>query len=105
MVLTCRSTSFAASRADCSMPSAEDRPMDALPQELPGIVRPIEGLDVEALRNAIREEYDAVARQPDRGFHFHTGRPLARLLGYADEWLEGIPEPSVASLAGTGNPF
>jgi hypothetical protein len=28
----------------------------------------------------------------ERGFHFHTGRPLARLLGYPDEWLNRIPE-------------
>ena len=63
------------------------------------------GLDVDALRHAIREEYAAVAAEPERGFHFHTGRPLARILGYADEWLAGIPEPTLASFAGTGNPF
>jgi arsenite methyltransferase len=67
--------------------------------------RPIAGLDVEALRRAIREEYAAVATEPERGFHFHTGRPLARMLGYDDAWLDGIPEPTIASFAGTGNPF
>lgn len=61
--------------------------------------------DITQLRQAIRDEYDVVAREPERGFHFHTGRPLARLLGYDDAWLEGIPEPSIASFAGTGNPF
>jgi arsenite methyltransferase len=60
---------------------------------------------LEALRAAIREEYEVVAREPLRGFHFHTGRPLARMLGYRDEWLEGVPETSLASFAGTGNPF
>jgi arsenite methyltransferase len=39
------------------------------------------------------------------GFHFHTGRPLARILGYPDEWLVDIPERAVESFAGTGNPF
>ncbi|MEW5988287.1 MAG: methyltransferase domain-containing protein, partial [Chloroflexota bacterium] len=29
----------------------------------------------------------------------------ARMLGYADEWLVGIPESSIESFAGTGNPF
>jgi SAM-dependent methyltransferase len=62
-------------------------------------------LDVRQLRNAIQEEYTAVATHPQQGFHFHTGRPVARLLGYADEWLDGIPERSIASFAGTGNPF
>jgi len=69
--------------------------------------RLIEGqeLDVGILREAIQEEYAEVASSPQKGFHFHTGRPLARMLEYADEWLEGIPESSVESFAGTGNPF
>jgi arsenite methyltransferase len=62
-------------------------------------------LDVDVLREAIREEYAEVASDPQKGFHFHTGRPLARILEYADEWLEGIPETSIESFAGTGNPF
>ncbi len=62
-------------------------------------------LDVNTLREAIQEEYAEVAANPEKGFHFHTGRPLARMLGYADEWLEGIPESSIESFAGTGNPF
>jgi len=74
-------------------------------QTIAGIARPIPGLDVQQLRVAIQEEYTAVATHPEQGFHFHTGRPLARLLGYADEWLDGIPERSIASFAGTGNPF
>jgi len=27
------------------------------------------------------------------------------MLGYHDDWLEGIPEGAIASFAGTGNPF
>jgi arsenite methyltransferase len=62
-------------------------------------------LDVEVLREAIQEEYAEVAANPHKGFHFHTGRALARILEYADEWLIGIPESSIESFAGTGNPF
>lgn len=62
-------------------------------------------LDLDQLRTAIQEEYCEVALRPERGFHFHTGRPLARMLGYPDEWLDGIPESSIESFAGTGNPF
>ncbi len=62
-------------------------------------------LDFEQLREAIRQEYAEVALKPEQGFHFHTGRPLARILGYDDHWLEGIPERSIESFAGTGNPF
>ena len=74
-------------------------------REVPGAAGPIAGLDVQALRTAVQEEYAAVASDPAREFHFHTGRPLAHLLGYDVAWLEGIPEPTIASFAGTGNPF
>src|SRR5579859_2440398 len=61
--------------------------------------------DLDRLRQAIQEEYAAVARDPGRGYHFHTGHPLASRLGYHDDWLEGLPEGSIASFAGTGNPI
>ena len=62
-------------------------------------------LDLNRLRTAIEGEYSQVALQPGQGFHFFTGRPLTHILGYKDEWLEGIPECSIESFAGTGNPF
>ena len=62
-------------------------------------------VDREQLRAAIRDEYAVVAADPERGFHFHTGRPLATMLGYREDWLAGIPEEALASFAGTGNPF
>lgn len=62
-------------------------------------------LNIDDLRDAIRHEYEAVAEAPNQGFHFHTGRPLAKLLGYQDEWFAGIPEAVIESMAGTGNPF
>ncbi len=62
-------------------------------------------LDLDTLRQAIQEEYTEVATHPEKGFHFHTGRPLACMLEYRDEWLEGIPESAIESFAGTGNPF
>jgi arsenite methyltransferase len=66
-------------------------------------IRPL--VDTERLRTSIRDEYSAVATEPSRGFHFHTGRPLLQRLGYDDTMLEGIPEEALASAAGTGNPF
>ena len=62
-------------------------------------------LFLETLRCEIKREYAEVATNPAKGFHFHTGRTLAALLGYSDEMLEGIPESSISRLAGTGNPF
>lgn len=72
---------------------------------VPGVSRGIEGLDVEGLRRAIQEEYALVAAEPDRDFHFHTGRRLAAILAYDEEWLAAVPEATIASFAGTGNPF
>ncbi len=63
------------------------------------------GIDLGELRQAISKEYEEVADNPGRGFHFHTGRPLTKILGYKEKWLEGIPESSIESFAGTGNPF
>ena len=62
-------------------------------------------LDLDSLRRAIQEEYAVVAQEPEHGFHFLVGRPLAGLLGYTDAWLDAIPQPTIASFAGTGNPF
>ena len=59
----------------------------------------------DRLRKAIQNEYEAVARNPQQGFHFHTGRNLTRIVGYKDAWLQNIPEASIESFAGTGNPF
>jgi hypothetical protein len=54
---------------------------------LPGVSHGIEGLDVAGLRQAIQEEYALVAKEPGRDFHFHTGRRLAAIVGYDEEWL------------------
>jgi SAM-dependent methyltransferase len=62
-------------------------------------------VELGLLRAAIQGEYELVALEPKRGFHFHTGRTLAHLLGYPEEWLVGLPETSIESFAGTGNPF
>ena len=64
-----------------------------------------QAVDVDELRASIRAEYAAVAAEPDRGFHFHTGYRLAAILGYPQEWIETLPAGAVASMAGTGNPL
>lgn len=59
----------------------------------------------EELRRRVSEKYRDVALNPELGFHFHTGRPLTRMLGYASDVVERLPAPTVDSFAGTGNPF
>lgn len=62
-------------------------------------------LSLEELRLVIQKEYTSVACDPNKGYHFHTGRRLAGLLGYDERWYAGLPEGNLASFAGTGNPF
>jgi arsenite methyltransferase len=62
-------------------------------------------LDSERLRRQVQEKYTDVAREPEKGFHFHTGRPLALMLGYAEDHLASLPASTIESFAGTGNPF
>jgi SAM-dependent methyltransferase len=69
------------------------------PEVLPAAV------DRTVLRRQIESKYSDVAGQPDLGFHFHTGRPLARMLGYSERDIDWLPRGAVESFAGTGNPF
>lgn len=62
-------------------------------------------VDVEALRAEVREKYREVADDPNRSFHFHTGRGLAARLGYDQTAVDALPDRAVESFAGVGNPF
>ncbi len=65
----------------------------------------VAAVDREELRLRISEKYRDVALNPELGFHFHTGAPLAKMLGYPDAVVAGLPASTVDSFAGTGNPF
>lgn len=66
----------------------------------------VDGLvDTEQLRAQVREKYREVATDPQRTFHFHTGRPLAARLGYDPAVFDALPNRAVESFAGVGNPF
>jgi arsenite methyltransferase len=71
---------------------------------LSGVAQPVD-VDIENLRKAIQDEYKEVAKDPDKGFHFHTGRTLAKIVDYKEEWFEGVSESAIESFTGTGNPF
>lgn len=62
-------------------------------------------VNVNALRRQVQAKYTEVANEPEKGFHFHTGRPLAEMLGYDGSEIDTLPEFVVDSFAGTGNPF
>jgi arsenite methyltransferase len=62
-------------------------------------------VDVDTLREQVREKYREVAVEPNAEYHFHTGRPLARKLGYDAAIVDALPDRAVESFAGVGNPF
>ena len=62
-------------------------------------------VDPVALREEVKSKYRDVARNPNGEHHFHTGRPLARRLGYDSSLVESMPDAAVESFAGVANPF
>ena len=62
-------------------------------------------VDANALRAEVKTKYREVATDPYAGFHFHTGRYLAKHLGYDDEFVGSLPDVAVESFAGVANPF
>lgn len=62
-------------------------------------------VDPVALRDEVKKKYRAVAIEPHAKYHFHTGRPLAKRLGYDDEIVAPMPDAAVESFAGVANPF
>ena len=62
-------------------------------------------VDAVALRDEVRAKYRDVAVNPRDTFHFHTGRALARRLGYDEAIVVRMPESAIEAFAGVGNPF
>jgi arsenite methyltransferase len=62
-------------------------------------------VDASLLRDEVKKKYRDVATDPGGEYHFHTGRPLARRLGYDQAAVEALPDAAVESFAGVANPF
>ncbi len=62
-------------------------------------------VDVDRLRTEVKLKYRDVALVPTKGFHFHVGRPLARMLDYPMAVVDALPDQVVESFAGVNNPF
>ena len=59
-------------------------------------------LDTAELTERVKRMYEEVALEPERDFHFETGRPLAERLGYEPADLDNIPAAAIDSFAGVG---
>ena len=62
-------------------------------------------VDPDELRSEVRRKYRDVAEDPHGDHHFHTGRDLARRLGYPAEVVDALPDAAVESFAGIADPF
>jgi SAM-dependent methyltransferase len=61
--------------------------------------------DQQAIHQAIRNRYTAVAGSAVGKFAYPTGRAGAIELDYAADALDAIPSPSLAAFCGVGNPW
>ena len=59
----------------------------------------------DVILDAVKKMYTDVAREPEQGFHFPTGRAACEMEGYPAELLDPLPPSAVASFAGVGFPF
>jgi hypothetical protein len=57
-------------------------------------------LDTTELEERVKHMYEEVALEPEREFHFETGRPLTERLGYPPADLDLIPAQAIDSFAG-----
>jgi arsenite methyltransferase len=62
-------------------------------------------VDPDTLREQVRDKYREVAVDPGGGFHFHTGRDLARRLGYEAGPVDALPDQAVEAFVGVADPF
>jgi len=62
-------------------------------------------VDATSLRDEVKSKYRDVAINPHGEYHFHTGRPLAKRLGYDAAMVDSLPDAAVESFAGVANPF
>jgi SAM-dependent methyltransferase len=62
-------------------------------------------VDPAMLREEVKSKYRDVAANPHGAHHFHTGRPLAKRLGYDTAMVDAMPDVAVESFAGVANPF
>ena len=62
-------------------------------------------VDPFVLREEVKSKYRDVAINPSGEYHFHTGRLLAKRLGYDSTVVDSMPDAAVESFAGVANPF
>jgi len=60
-------------------------------------------LDTQELEQRVKQMYQEVVLEPQREFHFETGRALAERLAYPPADRDRIPAAAIDSFAGVGH--
>lgn len=55
-------------------------------------------ISTDELRNEVRKEYTNVALDPNKGYHFHTGREALRRIGYNETLYETLQRTTLPHL-------
>jgi arsenite methyltransferase len=63
------------------------------------------GFSKDEIRQAVKNMYTVVAKQPETPLHFPVGRDACLLAGYEEQQIEKLPAKSLESFAGVGCPF
>ncbi len=61
-------------------------------------------VDPVVLREEVKSKYRDVAVNPSGEYHFHTGRPLAKRLGYDPTLVDSMPDAAIESFGRGGKP-
>ena len=69
------------------------------------ILQAVPSISMKTLREEVKKEYAEVALDPHKGYHFHTDRAATDRLGYDESFYATVPQGTIDSFAGTGNPF
>src|SRR3989338_1140400 len=58
----------------------------------------------DEIKEAVKEKYSKVAKDPCSAFNFPVGRDFALKVGYPQETLDALPESMYESFTGANNP-
>src|SRR3989338_10438143 len=66
--------------------------------------KPLSKMTQDEIKNAVKEKYGKVAKEPCATFNFPVGKAFALKVGYPKETLDTLPESMYESFTGANNP-
>ncbi len=66
--------------------------------------KPLKKMTADEIKEAVKERYSKVAKEPCAAFNFPVGRDFALKVGYPKEILDKLPQSMYESFTGANNP-